>query len=94
MPFPASASPLLRWACAPRPQRPGDPGDSEGGSVAATFTRNAFCAAPVVVAREHLAAAAPRFLVINAGNANAGTGEPGMAAARRVCELVAAAGGL
>ena len=65
----------------------------EGGSVAATFTRNAFCAAPVVVAREHLAEASPRYLVINAGNANAGAGEPGMAAARRVCDLVAEAAG-
>ena len=45
-----------------------------GTHAAAVFTRNAFCAAPVTVAREHLAGAAPRFLLINAGNANAGTG--------------------
>ena len=63
-----------------------------GATSAATFTRNAFCAAPVHVAREHLAASSPRYLVINAGNANAGTAQAGMQAARRVCELVAAAG--
>ena len=38
-----------------------------GTSCAATFTRNAFCAAPVTVAREHLARAAPRYLLVNAG---------------------------
>ncbi|MDX9767202.1 MAG: bifunctional glutamate N-acetyltransferase/amino-acid acetyltransferase ArgJ, partial [Ectothiorhodospiraceae bacterium] len=64
----------------------------ESGAVtAAVFTRNAFCAAPVTVAREHLAAGAPRALLINAGNANAGTGLPGLAAARASCEAVAAA---
>ncbi len=56
-----------------------------GSSVAAAFTRNAFCAAPVTVAREHLAKAAPRYLLINTGNANAGTGAPGLAAARQCC---------
>ena len=63
-----------------------------GASSAATFTRNRFCAAPVHIAREHLAAVQPRYLVINAGNANAGSGPAGMQAARRVCELVAAQG--
>lgn len=66
---------------------------AEGGSAAAVFTRNAFCAAPVTVAREHLAAATPRYLLVNAGNANAGTGQPGMVAARETCRLAAAAGG-
>jgi len=62
-----------------------------GSQVAAVFTTNRFCAAPVVVAREHLAiAAAPRALVINTGCANAGTGAPGIADARRTCEAVAA----
>ncbi len=65
----------------------------EGAAVAATFTRNAFCAAPVALARAHLAAAPPRYLVINAGNANAGTGVAGMQAAERVCALLASAGG-
>jgi glutamate N-acetyltransferase/amino-acid N-acetyltransferase len=57
-------------------------------SVAATFTRNRFAAAPVIVAREHLASTAPRALLINAGQANAGTGEPGIAVARASCKLV------
>ncbi len=62
-----------------------------GSQVAAVFTTNRFCAAPVVVAREHLAAdAAPRALVINTGCANAGTGAAGLADARRTCEAVAA----
>lgn len=56
-----------------------------GSTCAAVFTRNAFCAAPVVVAREHLAAGAPRYLLVNSGNANAGTGQPGLAAARETC---------
>ncbi|OOZ37300.1 bifunctional glutamate N-acetyltransferase/amino-acid acetyltransferase ArgJ [Solemya velesiana gill symbiont] len=63
----------------------------EGSSCAAVFTRNAFCAAPVTVAREHLEATAPHYLLINSGNANAGTGEDGMRAARESCKAVAAA---
>ncbi len=65
----------------------------EGASVAGVFTRNRFCAAPVQVCRDHLAGAAGaggiRALVVNTGNANAGTGEPGLAAARRTCDAVA-----
>ncbi|MCW8919432.1 MAG: bifunctional glutamate N-acetyltransferase/amino-acid acetyltransferase ArgJ [Gammaproteobacteria bacterium] len=61
-----------------------------GSTVAAVFTRNAFCAAPVVVAREHLAQATPRYLLINTGNANAGTGEPGLRDARECCAQLAA----
>jgi len=64
-----------------------------GATAAAVFTRNAFCAAPVIVAREHLAAGAPRYLLINAGNANAGTGEAGMRAARETCRVLADAAG-
>lgn len=70
----------------------------EGARVAGTFTRNAFCAAPVTVARTHLAActtrsSAPRYLVINTGNANAGTGETGLRDARTTCaELARLAG--
>jgi glutamate N-acetyltransferase/amino-acid N-acetyltransferase len=64
---------------------------AEGASVAGVFTRNRFCAAPVQVCREHLAAGADvRALVVNTGNANAGTGEPGLANARRTCEAVGA----
>lgn len=58
-------------------------------SCAAVFTRNAFCAAPVTVARQHLAATNPRYLLINSGNANAGTGERGLRDALSCCEAVA-----
>jgi len=62
----------------------------EGASVAGVFTQNRFCAAPVTVCREHLATVRAggkgiRALVINTGNANAGTGEPGLADARATC---------
>ena len=60
-----------------------------GSRTAAVFTQNAFCAAPVIVARDHLAQASPRALLINSGNANAGTGEAGLQAARFSCEQVA-----
>lgn len=63
---------------------------AEGTRCATVFTRNAFCAAPVTVARSHIEQAAPRYLVVNAGNANAGTGEAGMQAALASCEGVAA----
>ncbi len=66
---------------------------AEGGSCAAVFTRNAFCAAPVLVAREHLSQRAPRYLLVNSGNANAGTGEAGLEAARSCCSGLAARGG-
>jgi glutamate N-acetyltransferase/amino-acid N-acetyltransferase len=59
---------------------------SEGTQVGGLFTRNQFCAAPVLVARQHLEhCGAIRALVINTGNANAGTGERGLADARRTC---------
>jgi glutamate N-acetyltransferase/amino-acid N-acetyltransferase len=62
---------------------------AEGSTTAAVFTQNAFCAAPVWICREHLAIDTPRYLLINAGNANAGTGELGMRAARTSSECVA-----
>jgi glutamate N-acetyltransferase/amino-acid N-acetyltransferase len=63
---------------------------AEGSSVAGVFTKNRFCAAPVQVCREHLASgSAVRAIVINTGNANAGTGADGLARARRTCEAVA-----
>ena len=62
---------------------------AEGSTTAAVFTQNAFCAAPVWICREHLAVDTPRYLLINAGNANAGTGELGMRAARTSSEQVA-----
>jgi glutamate N-acetyltransferase/amino-acid N-acetyltransferase len=62
----------------------------DGARVAGVFTRNRFCAAPVIVAREHLAQAAGiRALVVNTGNANAGTGEQGMQDARTTCAALA-----
>lgn len=65
----------------------------EGASLAAVFTRNAFCAAPVTLSREHLAEAKPRYLITNTGNANAGTGRPGYQAAQDCCAAMAEVGG-
>jgi glutamate N-acetyltransferase/amino-acid N-acetyltransferase len=63
----------------------------EGASVAGVFTRNRFCAAPVQICREHLSSAAGiRALVINTGNANAGTGADGLARAHQTCSALAA----
>lgn len=62
---------------------------TEGSSVAGVFTKNAFCAAPVTVCREHLAAASIRFLVINSGNANACTGDQGLQDAKATCTAIA-----
>ena len=62
----------------------------EGSAVAGVFTMNRFCAAPVQVCREHLAGSAGiRALVINTGNANAGTGADGLSRARATCETLA-----
>ncbi|NCT82845.1 MAG: bifunctional glutamate N-acetyltransferase/amino-acid acetyltransferase ArgJ [Comamonadaceae bacterium] len=62
----------------------------EGAAVAGVFTSNRFCAAPVQVCREHLAGgAAIRALLINTGNANAGTGADGLARARQTCQALA-----
>src|SRR5512139_34020 len=63
-----------------------------GSRVAGVFTQNPFCAAPVTLCRQHLGHQGGgdiRALVINTGNANAGTGEEGLARARRTCEAVA-----
>lgn len=65
----------------------------EGTQVAAVFTRNAFCAAPVHICRAHLSQTAPRYLLTNTGNANAGTGEQGMRDGLACCEAVAQAAG-
>jgi glutamate N-acetyltransferase / amino-acid N-acetyltransferase len=62
----------------------------EGAKVAGVFTRNRFCAAPVIVAREHLSRSDDiRALLVNTGNANAGTGEQGLQAARTSCAALA-----
>ncbi|MHB1121763.1 MAG: bifunctional glutamate N-acetyltransferase/amino-acid acetyltransferase ArgJ [Ramlibacter sp.] len=60
-----------------------------GAAVAGVFTQNRFCAAPVQVCREHLAQGDVRAMVINTGNANAGTGADGLQRARATCEAVA-----
>jgi glutamate N-acetyltransferase/amino-acid N-acetyltransferase len=62
---------------------------AEGARCAAVFTRNAFCAAPVTLARENLAQGQPSCILINTGNANAGTGEQGIRDARICCESLA-----
>ena len=63
-----------------------------GAKVAGVFTRNRFCAAPVVLAKRHLAARnGVRAMVVNTGNANAGTGDDGLARAKSVCGEVARA---
>ena len=62
----------------------------EGTVAAGVFTQNRFCAAPVTVCRRHLAGTGRiRALVVNAGNANAGTGESGVADASATCAAVA-----
>ena len=67
----------------------------EGCSFGAVFTQNRYAAAPVQVCREHMSSGqAIRAMVINTGNANAGTGEPGLSDARQTCAAVARALGL
>ena len=61
---------------------------TSGSTCAAVFTRNAFCAAPVFVARDHLSQT-PRWLLINSGNANAGTGKKGLQDALSNCAALA-----
>ena len=62
----------------------------EGSAVAGVFTKNRFCAAPVQLCQERLAAGSEiRALVINTGNANAGTGEDGLVRARATCIALA-----
>ena len=58
------------------------------GSCAAVFTQNAFCAAPVLIARDHLLHE-PRWLLVNSGNANAGTGKQGLQDAYASCAALA-----
>ncbi|MES1936054.1 bifunctional glutamate N-acetyltransferase/amino-acid acetyltransferase ArgJ [Salinisphaera hydrothermalis] len=99
---PGALAPIAgaRWASADAAiKKPG--GDDiallvldEGATAAGVFTRNVFAAAPVVLARRHLATAAPRALLINSGNANAGTGVEGEADALTCCRRVAEALGL
>ncbi|MDM4766345.1 bifunctional glutamate N-acetyltransferase/amino-acid acetyltransferase ArgJ [Pelomonas sp. SE-A7] len=68
---------------------------AEGSAVAGVFTKNRFCAAPVQVCREHLDAShSIRAIVINTGNANAGTGADGLTRARQTCAAAAELMGL
>ena len=67
---------------------------AEGSNVAGVFTQNAFCAAPVHVSKAHLKVGNPRYLVINTGNANAGTGPTGMANAEATCAKLAELAGI
>ena len=60
-----------------------------GTTVAGVFTTNAFCAAPVVLAKRHMAEAQTSALIVNTGNANAGTGEAGLLAAQHTCAELA-----
>ncbi len=61
----------------------------DGVKAAGIFTQNRFCAAPVIVAKQHLAGNSVRALVVNTGNANAGTGELGMKHAHATCSALA-----
>jgi len=62
---------------------------AEGTTCAAVFTRNAFCAAPVTVSKRHIEQANPRYLLVNSGNANAGTGEKGFETVQGCCDEIA-----
>ena len=63
---------------------------ADNATAAVVTTKNAFCAAPVRVLREHFAKASPRYLITNTGNANAGTGADGMRRALDICSALAA----
>lgn len=65
---------------------------ADTASTALVSTQNAFCAAPVIVAKEHIAQACPKFLLINTGNANAGTGQDGIAKATNTCQALSKLG--
>lgn len=67
---------------------------AESATTAVVTTKNAFCAAPVRVLREHFAKASPRYLVINTGNANAGTGADGKRRAINICAALAKKAGV
>ncbi|MBI6952434.1 glutamate N-acetyltransferase/amino-acid N-acetyltransferase [Pseudomonas sp. TE6288] len=66
---------------------------AEGSSVAGVFTLNAFCAAPVILSKQRVQGTV-RYLLTNTGNANAGTGAPGLAAAERTCARLAELAGV
>ena len=61
---------------------------AESSTVAGVYTQNAFCAAPVLLCKQRMQSS-PRYLLVNTGNANAATGEPGLQAANAVCQELA-----
>jgi len=63
---------------------------AEGSVCVAVFTQNCFCAAPVVLAKQHLQQTSPRYLLINSGNANAGMGAIGLDDAKASCRELSA----
>lgn len=67
---------------------------ADSAATAVVTTQNAFCAAPVRVLREHFAKASPRYLVVNTGNANAGTGADGKRRAEDICAALASKAGV
>ena len=67
---------------------------AESATTAGVFTQNAFCAAPVTICKKHLEETQPRYLMINTGNANAGTGDQGYSDAVELCETLANAAGV
>lgn len=67
---------------------------AEGGQAAAVFTQNTFCAAPVIIAKKHLSQIAPNLLLVNTGNANAGTGEQGLIDALACCDKLSQTAGV
>lgn len=62
---------------------------AKNSQTAAVFTQNAFCAAPVIISKKHLSETQPRYLLVNTGNANAGTGDQGITDAVSCCDMVA-----
>jgi len=62
---------------------------ASGTNTAAVYTKNKYCAAPVLLCKENQAIATPQALLINAGNANAGTGKQGLQNAKQSCQLIA-----
>ena len=62
---------------------------ADGSVTSAAFTQNRFCAAPVQISKNHLSKSKPRYCLINAGNANAGTGEDGLSNSKAICRELA-----
>ena len=62
---------------------------TDGSVTSAAFTQNRFCAAPVQISKNHLSKSNPRYCLINAGNANAGTGEDGLSNSKAICRELA-----